>query len=293
MQNKTSFVLSIGIFLIMCHLSYDGSAQTPQKSIGIYPFSNDGSSGCQAQANQYWSFTSDALNKTGRFTLVDRSRWNVADEELERQKGETFLKSEDLVEQGKRVGAQLVLQGHVQTETYSDGTKYNTLMLQLIDVESNRIIGNDVISPNGRQGWTNAFTFDKGVPDWFKKDPESSIRKHIQEFIAEYFPIEVPIVEITETNKDGNASQVLVECGENDGITKGKKLFVIERTSRTSTRTGEVENLDRMIAQINVEEVQGGTFSVCSVSKKEAAALTAKINEKANIFVTDKNMKAK
>lgn len=291
MKNKQFSPKHLLPFLfLLCGLQGQGQDQAKQKIIGVYPFTHDGNS---SAANEYWSFASDALNNTGRFTLVDRSKWNVSDNELERQKGEEFIKSEDIVEQGRRFGANLVLQGHVQSGTYSDGTRYNQVLLQLIDVATNKIIGNEVITPDGKQAWTKVIKFEGGTPDMFKKNPETSIRKNMRLFIAEHFPFEVPVSEITKLDKNGNAEKVIVVCGEGDGIEKGVKLFVIERTLRHNPRTNQDEAMDAPVAQLKVEQVQGNSFSLCSVEKKSASAFTAKFNAKANIFVTDKDPNAK
>ncbi len=263
-----------------------------QKVIGVYPFTNDGTSGCAQKANSYWSLVSDALNSTGRFTLVDRGKWNVTDAELNRQKDETFLKSDFIVEQGRKYGASYVVQGHVQYVVAEDGSNFHQILLQLIDVESQREIDQVTITPNGNVCKGCPFNYSQGLPEYLRTNPEKAIEKNIRAFVAKNFPLEVPIVEIQGTNKDGSAGKILVECGEGNGMKKGVKLYALERTVRRLSN-GQEEALSILVAELEVEDVQGKSFSVCSVNKKQAPKLTEKINNKANLIVTDKDPNAK
>jgi hypothetical protein len=260
-------------------------AQPEKQTIGVYPFSHDAASA--GKAVEYCNMVSDALNNTKRFILVNRSSWGVKDAELERQKGENFIRSDKVVEQGRKLGATYVIQGFVQSLTGDQGP-YNQVMLQLVDVATEQEVDNVIITPNGSvfkgspvqtTGWMSMVT---------QVNPEKAIEKGLREFISKNFPIEVPIVEIAETNKEGHAARVLVECGSSAGMKKNVKLYVMERSYRT-TSSGVKEALDKQIAELTISEVQGESFSVCSVSKKQAPLLTQKINEKANLFVTDKN----
>ncbi len=284
---KQFLLLALLLLGIQAH-----SQQQEKQIIGVYPFANDGTPGCFQKANHYWSLVSDAINNTGRFTMVDRSKWNVTDSELSRQKDEAFLKSDFIVEQGLKYGASYVLQGMVQYVKAEDGSDYHQILLQLIDVQSQREIDQVTITPNGNICKGCPFDYTEGLPVYLRTNPEKAVEKNIRAFIANNFPLEVPIVEVQGTNKDGHTSKVLVECGEGSGMKKDVKLFVLERSERT-LRDGSKEKVSSFVAELEVEEVQGKSFSVCAVTKKHAPKLTEKMNAKANLIVTDKDPNAK
>lgn len=260
--------------------------------VAIVPFThtvNDGVS--QFAARNAMEIASDVIAKSNRATVADRTKLQHLAKEREIEKGEDFLSSGNLVEEGKLLGAQYVLAGNVdsadvtanrdssgQTASYAATV---VLSLKVIDIETGAVAGSDKYEVSSGAGG-GVF----GAMLSFAKSPQDAIRKALGDlpkfmapFVMRTFTLSFSLAEISESQGDA-ATKVLLAGGSGAGLKRGDVLKVVEIATLEVEGKPLVRKKD--VGDLVVENVEDENFSTCTVSRG-GAGITEKMAAKAKL----------
>ena len=259
------------LFLLMCIAvhSLTGYAQSDTRPVvGVAQFNCDGSS---KYAGLVTEKVVEMLTNTHRFQVVDRTSYDKVHAELELQKSEAFIDSENAAAQGVAVAAEKIITGHIaKIPVYAmknpngsvKGYKASVaFQMKVVDVET---------------GISTEATSFQGQTSEMMMSPESavtqsmfSLQGELEEYFRKNFPLQGKILKILESKKDV-AVTILLNVGKNQGV-KANNKFQVER----------IEMLDgkpypSTIGEITVTKLSGDDFAECSVPKKIGAELLAR-----------------
>ena len=213
------------------------------------------------------------LTNSKRFRVVDRTSREKITQELELQKSEAFIDSDNLVEQDVAVAAEKMITGEiVKIPVYrmknGDGTIRGykasvAFQMKIVDVATGLS--------------TEATSFEGKASDECLS-PESAVTMammSLQDRMAEYFRINFPItaklMKIVK-EKNGVAEIILIKAGKKYGIKVGDKFNV----EVLEILDGEI--LPTTLGIVTVTALKGEAYSECKVSKKEGKAIYENFN---------------
>lgn len=205
----------------------------------------------------------EMLTNSKRFRVVDRTSRDKIEDELELQKNEAFIDSENLVEQGAAVAAEKMITGEIVKIPVlriknSDGSLRGykasvAFQMKVVDVAT---------------GLSTEATSFEGKASKECLSPESavtmamqSLQPQMEEYFRVNFPVTAKLLKIVKENK-GLAETVLIKAGKKHGVKVGD-IFNVE-----TVETLDGELLTTQIATITVQQLQGEAFSECKVEKK-------------------------
>jgi hypothetical protein len=268
------------ITILLLGISFTMHAQETieRLSIGILAFSYSSGSVSSSDAHVISDAVVNSFVETKRFNVVDRTKTNDLEKEKELQKTEDFIDGDALVSQGKSIGAQYLVSGHIsnvdkrsewKTKTKSDGSteRYEafsasiSFSVKIISVESGEIMNSQNFQTGSGGGILSINP--KNKEDAFLRGV-SSLKYEIDTWIGVNFPLEIPLVEIVENDKKGLPLVILIAAGSDYGMVKGDKLKVMEVTEININ--GVVKTRKKEIGQLKITEVDDGSFSSCSVT---------------------------
>lgn len=261
-----------------------------KKTIAIWPFQGDNRMGALESLH---NIVTDAVSKAERFYVVERAKLNALLQELDIQKGYETMNSDVLVEQGKALGANYHIFGHINSVSTKRENSKNTLTgknyishtcvislnLRIVNVETGAIEKTETLTV----GKTLDFVSARSEGEAWNKSCEKMGRK-VTGFIKKAFPLTITLLSI-EKEKKGKATEVLVGAGEIAGLKKNDKLKVFEL--QEVNYNGVLKERRIPIADLTVKEVQGSDFSVCRV-KKGGGKLKNKILGRAKLICETK-----
>lgn len=229
--------------------------------------------------------------KSGRFDIVDRSKFQKVITELNVQKSEEFLNSK-IVDQGKLLGAQYLVTGVVtqmnstSRDIVSTKPPYThsrlwdhliTVSYQVIDVETGKAIYSENINAENTAAH-NASESDA------RDNAQCLLGRNIRYAVMKEFPQEIEIVKIEKTNKKGLPDEVLISAGTNffDADSKGNecdkglidKINIFKKKDVVKLKAYQIEVLtvngkeakrEKEIGTLKLKDVEGD-FSVCEVT---------------------------
>lgn len=215
----------------------------------------------------------EMLTNSKRFRVVDRTSRDKITAELELQKSEAFLDSENTVEQDVAVAAEKMITGEiVKIPVYrmknSDGSVRGykasvAFQMKVVDVAT---------------GLSTEATSFEGKASKECLSPESAVTMammSLQDEMSEYFRINFPvtakIVKILQEKK-GAAELILIKAGKKNGLKEGDELTV------ESIEMLDGEMLPETIGTVTVKTLKGEAFSECEVGKKEGKAIFEAFN---------------
>ena len=215
----------------------------------------------------------EMLTNSKRFRVVDRTSRDKIAQELELQKSEAFIDSDNLVEQGVAVAAERMITGEiVKIPVYrmrnGDGSIRGykasvAFQMKIVDVATGLS--------------TEATSFEGKASDECLS-PESAVTMammSLQDRMAEYFRINFPItaklMKIVK-EKNGVAEIVLIKAGKKHGIKVGDKFNV----EVLEILDGEI--LPTTLGTVTVVALKGEAYTECKVSKKEGKAIYENFN---------------
>ncbi len=287
------------IFVIVFLVSVNFLVKAQEKTtIGIFPFTY--AAGSVTNPNNVYSIQEAVINgfvKTRRFTIVDRTKQQQAKKEKEDNKSEDFIDSKKLAEQGKSMGAEFIVVGHVisasveefrSTDEGKVSVSYEATIatnLQIIDVETGQISEAEMIKSSSDKRLFDIFLTSR-TPEAALATAIKTIDKSIDKFVADRFPIEFHISEIQEKDGKGNATQVLIAGGSAFGIKKGDYFSVVEMVD--ANMGGKMVKRKKEIGKIKVTKVEDENFSICDV-KEGGIEINAKFAAKATLKVITKD----
>lgn len=266
MMNK--FIIILLILTVCGRLGY---AQSDEREVvGVAKFT------CETDDRYAGLVTEkvvEVLTNSKRFQVVDRTSYDKVHEELEFQKSEAFIDSENTAEQGVAVAAESLVTGHIiKIPVYAiknangsiKGYKASVaFQMKIVDVET---------------GLSTEATSFQGKASDLMMSPESavteamkSLQPELEEYFRVNFPVKCKIVKVLSSKKD-KAEVVLINAGTEQGLKEGDKLTV-----------SYIEMLDNkpypsQIAELSVEKVAGTSFSECKVLGKGKKELLSRFN---------------
>ena len=220
------FVRQLGLIaVIMAVCIFNGYAQSgddDRQVVGVAKFTGGENSPYTGLVTEK---VVEMLTNSKRFRVVDRTSRDKIVEELELQKNEAFIDSENLVEQGVAVAAEKIITGEiVKIPVYrmknGDGSVRGfkasvAFQMKVVDVAT---------------GVSTEATSFEGKASEECLSPEAAVTMammSLEDEIAEYFRINFPVtaklMKILE-EKDGSAKVILVKAGKRDGVKKGDKF---------------------------------------------------------------------
>jgi curli biogenesis system outer membrane secretion channel CsgG len=279
--------LFIAPFFFFC------SAQQKQ-SIAILPFTY---SNCNvSDAISISENVVNALVKTKRFNIVDRTKMEEINKEKNLQKTEAFMDGDALVEQGKSLGAQFLISGNVssvvknspwKTRTKADGTTetYQThecsisFSCKVLDITTGQITNSEAFTTNANG--LLGLSFANNIDEAFGKSL-NSLSSAIDSWIGRNFPLVINLVEISEKDKKGGAAKILVSAGTELGMTKNEKLKVVEISFLEVN--GEKKERRKEIGEAKISSVDDANFSTCTITSG-ALEIAQKIDAGAKLML--------
>ncbi|MCF0185147.1 MAG: penicillin-binding protein activator LpoB [Bacteroidaceae bacterium] len=215
----------------------------------------------------------EMLTNSKRFRVVDRTSRDKIVEELELQKTEAFIDSENLVEQDIAVAAEKMITGEIiKIPVYrmknGDGSVRGykasvAFQMKIVDVATGLS--------------TEAASFE-GKASQECLSPESAVTMamtSMQDKIAEYFrlnfPVTAKVIKIIN-EKNGAAETILIKAGKKQGIKVGDKFNV------ESIEMIDGEALPTLLGVVTVTALKGEAFAECKADKKCGKVLFESFN---------------
>lgn len=279
-------------FFAFFYLLDPKAQQTEKISIAVLPFANAVNN--QANyANAIQELVTKEFVKTGRFNVLDRSKFQKVVDELNVQKNEEFLNSK-IVEQGKLSGAQYLVTGVInemtpRKETMTQNTfnsnqpkvnvtvwKYSIrFSYQVIDVATSQSVYSETISAVNNSNHTRSEAEAL-------QNAQCLLKKEVRNAVMKEFPEEIQIVKVEKTTKKGLPDEVLINAGSNffDNSKKeydcGENVIVniFKKKESIKLKAYEIEILnvngkelkrEKEFGQLKLKEVQG-EFSICEIT---------------------------
>jgi len=246
-------------------------------TVGILPFTYVSGSASFQDVNTVSESVVTAFVKTKRFNIVDRSKIDAVAAEKQLQKSEDFIDG-TAAEQGKSMGAEFLVSGHVtsatktaeqKSRTKADGSTeyyidYNAKIVftcKIIDVATGQVVNSETFQnqAGGLLGITLANSVDEAFSSSLK-----SLSKSIDKWVSKNFPLIFDFVEVQSKDKKGWPAEVLVAAGSDAGMAKGDKVAIVEVTKIQVG--GVTKERNKEIGYAKVIKVEDGSFSICAVT---------------------------
>ena len=260
--------------LLTCGVALTASAQTDKIAVGMMPFT-DASEKVGNNLTAINDAVTNALVKSNRFIIVDRSKMQALNQERNLQKTEDFIDGKAL-EQGKSLGAEYLVSGNVNSYS-NDGTQAKfTFTLSVMEVATSKMLNSEQIeskggsigggmlmglaasAASGGEPVSNA-----GNPEAVFKKALNDVAKDIDRFIAKNFPLMLSIAETQTKDKNGAPLTLLISGGSATGVKKGDKFRVVEMAELEVD--GKKMTRKKEVGQIQVVKVEDENFSSCKV----------------------------
>jgi len=263
------FILAI-IMAACIFNGYTQSNRDDRQVVGVAEFS------CK-QSSPYTGLVTEKvvemLTNSKRFRVVDRTSRDKITQELELQKSEAFIDSENLVEQDIAVAAEKLITGEiVKIPVYriknGDGSVRGykasvAFQMKIVDVAT---------------GLSSEATSFEGKASHECLSPESAVTMammSLQGKMAEYFRVNFPItaklMKIV-AEKNGVAEVILIKAGKKHGVKVGDRFDV----ESIEILDGEV--LPTTLGVATVSALKGEAYSECKVNKKDGRAIYENFN---------------
>ena len=282
-------LLLIGLALFLFVLP--AAAQNERITVGVVPFSH--TQGARPEhAASIFSLTQTSLATSGRLNLVEVEQLDALKEEVDEQGDELYL--DGVPTELAPEGAEYLILGTLNTaiaverENHMGYDGYVSYELRRVSVGSRRIACSHLIEKKNTvkdvgKRILGRFLSDRGGEDAAdvanslggRDTPEAAIRSAIKnteaqvsDFVAKCFPLEFEILSVEKTGKKGRIEEVLISGGDTWGLKAKDKLTVIQRTPFVMP-DGTTTERERVIARLEVVEVQGPSFSLCKVAKNK------------------------
>lgn len=215
----------------------------------------------------------EMLTNTHRFVVVDRTSLDKVQDELELQKSEAFLDSDNLAEQGAAVAAEKLITGHiVKIPVYRVSNPNGTtrgykasvaFQLKVVDVETG--------VSNEAQGFDGKCSKEMLSPESAVTSAMQSLQENIYEYFRINFPVTGKVLRILDKKT------ILVGIGKEAGVKVGD-AFAVESIEMLNGKPYPSE-----IGKAKVEKLSGESFSECSVPAKVASAITSTIENNGTV----------
>ncbi|HHS95003.1 MAG TPA: hypothetical protein ENJ45_00310, partial [Phaeodactylibacter sp.] len=182
-------------------------SSTEKKSIAIWPFT--GNNNFNALSDLY-NIVTDAVGKSERFLLIERQKIDAILKELDFQMGHETEYTDILVEQGKTLGANFYLFGHINSVTTKENISHDSktgkthisytcnisLVLRIVDIETGLVKMTETIEVGNILSLLSSKSPELAFTKACKK-----IASKTKKYIKKAFPINLSIIRIEEEKK--------------------------------------------------------------------------------------------
>lgn len=242
------------------------------------PFSSSQELGAVTYASSITEVVVDALVKSNRFLIVDRTHFDHIYTEENLQKGESFIEGQ-VVEQGKKIGAALIVTGELisasASEVYEEegeGKRKEkkvigyvaalNFSLKVISVETGEIIASENLSSNS--GKILLIEIPHHSEETAISNAIQGAREEVLDFLDDYFPVQAVIFEVIR-DSNRKVHEVVVTAGKLKGMREGQMLKVVE--VRQVMLNGQEVTRHIELGTLRVKSVTDDHFSTCKVIK--------------------------
>ncbi len=242
-------------------------AQEPLK-LAVYHFTGD-----RYYYSDYAYSVREAVESgfvnAARFIMVERTKFDQLNDENKFRE----INTEDAVQIGKNIGANLVVLGHVagvatgsEQKTHLvvvNGDKYYmeytgkiTINLKIVDVESSQIVVSETITVTKESRNSTASALANAM---------THIPNVTRSFINRNFPQEFKFMAITNIHEKKDAvREFKMWAGSNQGLRPGDIVSIYKRNAVKNPYTGEVVENNEHIGDAAIIAVNGGDISTLS-----------------------------
>ena len=264
-MKKILFLLLILVCGVSLHAQVDN-----RTVVGVASFTCEGN-------NRYAALVTEnvveMLTNSHRFRVVDRTSMDKVQAELELQKTEAFIDSDNTAAQGAAVAAEKLVTGHItKIPVYAIKNTNGTIngyqasvafQMKIVDVETG--VSTEATSFEGK---TSSLMIS---PESAVNNAMASLNHELEEYFRINFPLTTHIVKILDS-KNTVATKVLLAVGTCQGVRAGD-----------SFRVEYIEFLEghpypSIIGAIRVVSVSGDFFCECSVPKKIGAEISSRFS---------------
>ncbi len=263
-------------------------AQSPKTSVAIFPFKSALPEN-RGRASQIQQFVVEILRKKSDIDLIDRSNDSALMKELDYQIREQSMASNNLVQQGKVLGANQMIIGTLSninvekkttnginsfTKKYETNTSYSASVnfaLELIDVETGNILnqksfdnsegGGKFLGLNLGLGGGSGNSSDEAIQDAIR-----ATKKSILTWVNQCYPPTIKILKIEDRDKKGFPQTILV-LGVDESLSKGAKLNLNELED-LDIGGGKKVTRSKKVGELKITDKQGD-ITVCKVTDGE------------------------
>ncbi|HKR05134.1 MAG TPA: hypothetical protein VJY62_10925 [Bacteroidia bacterium] len=284
----------IKLLLLLFTLTGSAFAQDKQ-TIAIAPFSYVKNSITDGDLKRVEARVEKVINEMKRFDVVNRQDMIALDSERVAMKGEDFIDGR-YIEQGKKLGAQLMVFGRINSTSDKPQGKDNAnnyiatinLTIKIVDVTTTAEIGNTSVEASSGKNASKATgatkagarIFDRvtgsntgdaanSTADIMARNSDQAMSKAIENiedelrpFLIETFPAMFPIAQVLD-KKDNKVKTVLIAGGKNAGIKNKDKMKVVELVDMDVE--GKKFIRKATVAELQVTKVEDENFSQCNV----------------------------
>lgn len=303
------FLRSASLFILI--LFFKQALAQDAVHIAIIPFKAAANSNAATYVDQVQSVVTSAFANKNRFLILDRGQTDHLKKELESAKDNASVYAKVVAEQGHQAGAEYIITGVVSSfnlgkttaSTYSSTAKANvnidqfhgsmSLFLQINRVETGQVVFSQPLNITSRD-------YDKQSDADIIDNMMCHLGSAIQAQVRDLFPMNMMIVSVDKTKKNGLPDKVLVSGGKemfDNGLKEntcpgdktpngssssttaafqtignlfsGKKKILLDVVSNEVLNAGgKTYNREKIIGQLRVESVEG-ELAVCTVTDGE------------------------
>jgi len=253
-------VLPITVSHATDHVPQDSDKVT----VAIYPFTSS-----RSFSYEYATSVGNAVEagfvRSGRFNVVERSKFKVLSEEDKFKEAQTA----EMVEQATRLGAKIVVTGHVigaSTGQMVDSNRRPTgkqfmelsVSFKIIDTKTGTIEMSETISGKGIEATSAAAT----------QSAYAEIDKVARAYVATYLPqrfVFMAVEGVKERKKDSYLESFKIWGGSDNGLKEGDILQLYLVSNLTNPVTKEEIEEKKMLAEATIIEINSGSTATCKV----------------------------
>lgn len=261
-----TIIIVIGMVLpLETSATSNNSDQDDEKvTVAIYPFTSS-----RSFSYEYATSVGNAIEagfvRSGRFIVVERSRFKVLSEEDRFKEAQTS----EMVEQATRLGAKVVVTGHVigastgqmlDINKKPNGKQYMELSVsfKIIDAKTGTIEMSETIIGKGVESTSTAAT----------QAAYTEIDRLARAYVATYLPQRFAFMAVDgvkERKKDSYLETFKIWGGSDNGLKVGDILQIYLVSSLTNPNTKEVIEEKKFLAEASISEINSGSTATCSV----------------------------
>ncbi|HET7117914.1 MAG TPA: CsgG/HfaB family protein [Hanamia sp.] len=276
-QSKTANAQSAG------NDGQQGNSHQKKVVIAIYPFTTSASYNYD-YAESAGNAVEAGFVRSGRFTVVERSRFGILQDEDRFKEVNTA----DAVKKAARLGANILVTGHIIAVTTGfDATNpllpslksdiaQISLAFKLINVETGEIVKSETIIGKGKGS----------TPAEAMIDSYNDIDRLSRAEVAEYLPQRFTYAEAGEIDKKHRLKTFKIWGGSNQGLKKGDILDIYQLSYITDPQGKKIQEKE-LQGTAKIVEVNSTETATCELQKYNSigAQLLTDLKEKPETIV--------